>query len=70
MEREAVWRHIDQERSALADVLESLHEAAWQRPSLCRGWRVRDVAAHVTLAHARLRDVAWPQSGPASATTR
>ena len=60
MDSDEVWRHIDQERSMLADLLESLPEAAWSRPSLCQGWTVRDVGAHLTFSHARLRDVVWP----------
>ena len=34
---------------ALADVLDSLSLAAWDTPSLCDGWRVREVAAHMTM---------------------
>ncbi len=34
----------------MADLLESLPEAEWAKPSLCSGWTVRDVAAHLTLA--------------------
>jgi uncharacterized protein (TIGR03083 family) len=60
MDSDEVWRHIDSERSSVADLLESLPEAAWDQPSLCEGWRVRDVGAHLTFAHARLRDVLWP----------
>lgn len=30
----------------LADVLDGLSEAQWDRPSLCRGWTVRHVVAH------------------------
>jgi uncharacterized protein (TIGR03083 family) len=60
MDSDAVWRHIDNERSTLADLLESLPEAAWGQPSLCQGWSVRDVGAHLTFSHARLRDVVWP----------
>jgi uncharacterized protein (TIGR03083 family) len=60
MDSETIWRHIDTERSRLADVLESLSQAAWRQPSLCQGWSVRDVGAHLTFSHARLRDVAWP----------
>ena len=47
MDTGEVWRTIHAERSALADVLESLAPEDWDRPSLCQGWRVRDVAAHV-----------------------
>jgi len=35
------------ERAALADLLESLTPEQWQSPSLCEGWTVRQVAAHV-----------------------
>ena len=35
------------ERTELADFLESLRPDQWESPSLCQGWRVRDVAAHV-----------------------
>lgn len=60
MDGDVVWRHIDSERSRLADLLESLPQAAWDQPSLCQGWTVRDVGAHLTFSHARIRDVAWP----------
>jgi uncharacterized protein (TIGR03083 family) len=52
MDREAViWAMIDEERSGLADLLDELSPAEWEHPSLCAGWRVRDVAAHLALAH-------------------
>jgi uncharacterized protein (TIGR03083 family) len=34
---------------ALADALAPLDDAAWDTPSLCAGWRVREVVAHVTM---------------------
>jgi uncharacterized protein (TIGR03083 family) len=34
---------------ALADVLEALPPAGWDSPSLCDGWRVREVVAHMTM---------------------
>lgn len=34
---------------ALADMLESATEADWNSPSLCEGWRVREVIAHLTM---------------------
>jgi uncharacterized protein (TIGR03083 family) len=37
------------ERGALAEVLASLPAARWDEPSLCAGWRVREVVAHVTM---------------------
>ena len=51
MDADAVWRVIDEERSRLADLMENLTDAEWRTPSLCRGWTVRQVAAHLTLAH-------------------
>ncbi|MFD1931632.1 maleylpyruvate isomerase family mycothiol-dependent enzyme [Nonomuraea mangrovi] len=53
MDRDEVWQAIDRERSGLADLLDDLSEQEWETPSLCEGWRVRDVAAHLTLAHIR-----------------
>ena len=50
MNRDEVWRAIDSERGSLADLFDSLSDQEWEAPSLCAGWRVRDVAAHLTLA--------------------
>ena len=35
---------------ALADLLGSATQAQWDTPSLCAGWRVREVIAHMTMA--------------------
>jgi len=35
------------ERADLAELLAALTPQQWQAPSLCEGWRVRDVVAHV-----------------------
>ena len=35
------------ERTDLADFLATLTPGEWVAPSLCEGWRVRDVVAHV-----------------------
>ena len=51
MDLDDVWRAIDTERAGLADLLDDLTTAEWAAPSLCSGWRVRDVAAHLTLSH-------------------
>jgi uncharacterized protein (TIGR03083 family) len=50
MDRELSWSVIEAERLWLAALLESLDARDWDAPSLCSGWRVRDVAAHVALA--------------------
>ena len=34
---------------ALADLLEDSPAAVWDEPSLCEGWRTREVIAHVTM---------------------
>jgi uncharacterized protein (TIGR03083 family) len=57
MDGDTIWRHIDTQRTALADILETLPEDAWQTPSLCAAWTVRDVAAHLTFSHASLREL-------------
>ncbi|WP_328873917.1 maleylpyruvate isomerase family mycothiol-dependent enzyme [Streptomyces sp. NBC_00287] len=44
------WRIVDEERASLADLLESLTPEQWETPTACGDWRVRDVAAHLTLA--------------------
>jgi uncharacterized protein (TIGR03083 family) len=50
MDTDATWAATQAERLSLADLLESLEPPEWDKPSLCDKWRVRDVAAHVTLA--------------------
>ena len=35
------------EREAFATLLEGLTPQQWESPTLCKGWRVRDVVAHV-----------------------
>jgi uncharacterized protein (TIGR03083 family) len=37
------------EYGALADLLESAASGAWDAPSLCEGWRTREVVAHMTM---------------------
>lgn len=50
MDAETSWRVIEQERLSLADLLAGLTDDQWDAPSLCAGWRIKDVAAHVALA--------------------
>jgi uncharacterized protein (TIGR03083 family) len=38
-----------EERRAQVEVYESLGDAQWDAPSLCSGWRVREVLAHTTM---------------------
>jgi uncharacterized protein (TIGR03083 family) len=49
LDRDQVWQAIDGQRQRVADLLDSLPDGEWDQPSLCQGWTVRDVAAHLTL---------------------
>jgi uncharacterized protein (TIGR03083 family) len=40
---------IADEYCALADLLEAAGPGVWDAPSLCAGWRTREVVAHVTM---------------------
>ena len=45
-----IWPMVHAERKALAADLRGLSAGDWDRPSLCAGWTVRDVLAHMTSA--------------------
>ena len=45
---DSIWPTVAAERRSLADDLASLSDAQWDTPSLCDGWSVRDVLAHMT----------------------
>jgi uncharacterized protein (TIGR03083 family) len=53
-----VWSVVRPEREALAADLQGIDAAAWRTPSLCPGWTVRDVLAHMT-ALARMTPVSF-----------
>jgi uncharacterized protein (TIGR03083 family) len=40
---------IAAQRGELAQVLAGLPAASWDEPTLCDGWRVREVVAHITM---------------------
>ena len=46
----ALGEQIRTEREALIDLLLTLDDEQWTTPSLCEGWRVQDVAAHLAWA--------------------
>ena len=48
-EADALWAGIDDQRSRTAALLEGLAPEQWDHPSLCDGWTVRHVAAHLTM---------------------
>jgi uncharacterized protein (TIGR03083 family) len=53
---DALWAGIDDQRARTAAVLEGLTPEQWEHPSLCEGWTVRQVAAHLTMQQQRVRD--------------
>jgi len=56
------------ERSELLSLLSSMASADWQRATVCPGWSVHDIAAHV--AHDYLRKLARTRDGYGSAGPR
>lgn len=44
---EAVFAAAADNRRRIADLLDGLTETEWEAPSLCEGWNVRHVAAHL-----------------------
>ncbi|MFD9122148.1 maleylpyruvate isomerase family mycothiol-dependent enzyme [Streptomyces bottropensis] len=50
LDTDELWRIVDEERTSLADLLESLSPEEWETRTRCGDWRVRDVAAHLTIA--------------------
>ena len=49
------------ERAALLDVLRSLDAEQWERPTVCEGWSVGDVARHLVADD--LGRLAWQRDG-------
>jgi uncharacterized protein (TIGR03083 family) len=49
MEDDEYWDIVARLRLGVADQLEPLSAADWDAPSLCEGWRVRDVAGHLSI---------------------
>lgn len=41
------WQMIREERASLVDALAALSPQEWDKPSLCEGWSVREVAGHL-----------------------
>lgn len=48
---ELIRDHTFAERARLVSLLEELDSDQWSVPSLCTGWRVREVVAHMTMAY-------------------
>jgi uncharacterized protein (TIGR03083 family) len=60
MDKDASWRTIDEHRVVVADLLAGLPDEAWTTPSLCEGWTVRDVGAHLSMAATSSMGEVWP----------
>ncbi len=48
MTKDELFAAIAQQRRRLVVTLEQLTDEQWNHPSLCQGWRVRDVVGHLT----------------------
>jgi uncharacterized protein (TIGR03083 family) len=57
LDRDRAWEAIDAQRLRVAAMLDQLTDQEWHHPSLCQGWTVRDVAAHLTL-----QQVTWGEA--------
>lgn len=44
-----VWEETAATRRETADYLDTLDDDAWNRPSLCAGWKIKDVAGHMVM---------------------
>lgn len=49
MDANDTWVRVDRARREFVDLLDTLTAEQWDTPSLCTGWRVREVAAHTTM---------------------
>lgn len=58
MDDTEVWSAVDRRRGTIVDLLTDLAPGEWDTPSLCEGWRVRDVAAHLTMPLLTMRQLA------------
>lgn len=56
MDEDQMWAAIDGQREKTIALLARLSDEEWVRPSLCSGWTVRDVAAHLSLQQVGLSD--------------
>ncbi|AHH17652.1 hypothetical protein NONO_c28620 [Nocardia nova SH22a] len=50
VDTDRIWAAVAAERASLIELLRPLPESDWDRASLCAGWRVRDVVAHLILS--------------------
>ncbi len=59
-DQDAMFAAITAQRLRLVDTLDGLSDHEWSTPSLCEGWRVREVAGHlVSILEVPLGRVVW-----------
>ncbi len=56
-EVDELWAGVDDQRARTTHLLEGLSADQWDRASLCQGWTVRHVAAHLTMQQQSFGDV-------------
>jgi uncharacterized protein (TIGR03083 family) len=49
--KDQVFAMIAVQRRAVADVMDGFSAEQWATPSLCKGWTLRDVAAHLVMPY-------------------
>lgn len=49
MTDDGYWSEVTELRLRIADLLADLSPAEWDADSLCAGWRIRDVAGHLSI---------------------
>ena len=52
-----LWAGIDDQRARTASLLDGLSSQQWEHASLCDGWAVRHVAAHLTMQQQSVGDL-------------
>jgi uncharacterized protein (TIGR03083 family) len=57
MDDTEVWSAVDRRRRAIVELLTGLTPGEWDTQSLCEGWRIRDVAAHLTMPLLTMRQM-------------
>ncbi|MGV1010487.1 MAG: maleylpyruvate isomerase family mycothiol-dependent enzyme [Dermatophilaceae bacterium] len=57
LDLDVIWSEIDDQRARTVALLERLTDEQWEHPSLCAGWTVRHVAAHLTLQRQHVGDI-------------
>lgn len=51
MDDNVLFEETVRQRTGLVEVLGELPEVGWDKPSLCAGWRIREVVAHMTMPY-------------------